>query len=106
MNSHRLETFRGGWFVGAFQPRLIASDHIEVAVKRYAAGDAEGRHVHRIATELTLIASGKVRMNGVVWTQGDILEILPGESTDFLALEDTITVVVKTPSAPDDKYPG
>lgn len=105
MNRHRLTDFPGGWFVGRFEPRLLPADDVEVAVKTYPAGAMEGRHVHRVATELTLVASGRVRMNGEEFGPGDIVEILPGESTDFEAMSDTITVVVKSPSVPGDKYP-
>lgn len=104
MKTHRLSEFPGGWFVGSFSPRLLDGRDCEVAVKRYAAGARESRHVHRLATELTLVASGRVRMEGRVFAAGEIVEILPGEPTDFEALEDTITVVVKSPSAPGDKY--
>ncbi|MCK7510365.1 MAG: hypothetical protein MZV70_44160 [Desulfobacterales bacterium] len=37
---------------------------------------------------------------------GDIIVIDPGQSTDFIALENAITVVVKIPGAPNDKYVG
>jgi quercetin dioxygenase-like cupin family protein len=38
------------------------------------------------------------------WGAGDIIVIDPNESTAFEALEDTLTVVVKTPSVAGDKY--
>lgn len=105
MKKHRLDDFPGGWFVGKFEPNLLPGKDVEVSVKNYRAGDREERHLHRLAIELTLIASGRVRMNGSEFASGDIVEIPPGESTDFEALEDTINVVVKSPSAPGDKYP-
>ena len=43
-------------------------------------------------------------MNNVIYNKGSIIEISPGESTNFLALTDTITVVVKLPSVKIDKY--
>jgi hypothetical protein len=36
---------------------------------------------------------------------GTIVHLQPGESTDFEALEATLTVVVKRPSVKGDKYP-
>jgi hypothetical protein len=62
--------------------------------------------VHRIATELTLIASGRVTMNGRTFVAGDIIILEPGEPADFAALEATTTVVVKMPSVSGDKYPA
>lgn len=93
-----------GWFVGDFSPVALRSEACEVAIKRYSAGDHEPAHLHKIATEITAIISGRVQMLGREWGDGDILTIEPGEATDFLALTDVVTVVVKTPSAPDDKF--
>ena len=104
MRVDRLEAMTKGWFVGDFVPAALRSSACEVAIKHYAAGDAEAAHVHRIATEITAIVSGRVRMCGDEWTAGDILTIEPGEATDFLALTDTVTVVVKLPSVPNDKH--
>lgn len=43
-------------------------------------------------------------MNGTEYGEGDIIRIDTGKATDFEALEDTITVVVKRPSVAEDKY--
>ncbi len=94
-----------GWFVGDFTPVALKSEAAEVALKSYAAGAVEGRHLHRIATEITLIVSGQARMNDTLLQAGDIALIEPGEATDFEALTDVTTVVVKTPSVMGDKYP-
>ena len=96
----------GGWFVGSFEPNILHTDDVEVAVKKYKEGDREGRHYHKIATEVTIVLSGRVLMNGESLVEGDIVTIKPLESTDFEALEDSITVVVKHPGAINDKYMG
>jgi len=93
-----------GWFVGNFTPTLYNTDKVEVAVKNYKMDDTEISHYHKIATEITVIISGKVRMNNQELIMGDIIYIEPGEITDFVALEDTITTVVKIPGALNDKY--
>lgn len=95
-----------GWFVGDFSPTVLATQAAEVAVKTYPAGASEERHYHKIAQEITLIQSGRVRMNGQEYGAGDIVLIAPMESTDFVVLEDTVTVVVKVPGAVNDKYLG
>ena len=104
MQVDRLEAMTKGWFVGDFSPTTFRSSACEVAIKHYAAGDSEAEHVHRIATEITAIVSGRAMMCGKEWTAGDILTIDPGDATDFLALTDTVTVVVKLPSVPHDKH--
>jgi quercetin dioxygenase-like cupin family protein len=104
MKIHKLKDMFRGWVVGNFEPSLYKTDDVEVAVKNYKAGDTEEKHYHKIATEITIISDGKVRMNGTIYGSGDIVTIEPGEATDFEALQDTITTVVKIPCVKDDKY--
>lgn len=106
MNTGKLEDMFKGWFVGDFNPSLLRTEACEVAVKTYKAGDAEVLHHHKVATEVTLILSGRVRMCGKEWGEGDIIVLEPGEATDFLAITDAVNVVVKTPGARNDKYLG
>lgn len=104
MKHNKLEDMVKGWFVGGFTPTALDTQACEVAIKRYSKGEAEGSHYHKIATEITVIVEGSVRMCGKEWHSGDIITINPGEKTDFLALTDTLTVVVKHPGALNDKY--
>jgi len=93
-----------GWFVGNFKPSALITQEVEVAVKKYKGGEYEPAHHHKIATEITVIVDGEVRMNGVTYYSGDIILIEPNQATDFLAITDVITTVVKFPGAKDDKY--
>lgn len=104
MKLHKLKDMFKGWLVGNFEPSLYKTDDVEVAVKNYKAGEMDERHYHKIATEITIISDGKVRMNGTIYVSGDIITIEPGEATDFEALEDTTTTVIKIPCVKDDKY--
>ena len=106
MKISKLSKMKKGWFVGDFDPTLIQTQVAEVAVKHYKKGDSEECHYHKIATEITVIISGKVRMNGVEYHPGDIITINPNESTDFEALEDAVNTVVKIPGIKNDKYLG
>jgi len=101
---HRLEEFTKGWFVGNFSPTLIPSDDVEVAVKLYKAGDHDARHHHKVGTEVTVVVSGRVKMSGEEFGAGTVIRIPPGQSTDFTALTDATTVVVKMPCVSGDKY--
>ncbi|OQS38691.1 hypothetical protein [Chromobacterium haemolyticum] len=103
---HDLKKFIKGWFIGPFLPTLDPNTVFECAVKKYDAGDYEAKHYHRVATEYTVIATGRVRMNGVEYGPDSIVEIRPGMATDFEALTDVITFVVKTPAVIGDKYLG
>jgi quercetin dioxygenase-like cupin family protein len=102
----KLEDMVKGWFVGNFEPTLINTNDVEVSVKEYKKGDYEEKHYHKIATEITVIVSGRVKMNGIEYSKGDIIVIEPNEATDFEALEDTVNTVVKYPGAINDKYLG
>ena len=104
MKVDSLDNMFKGWVVGNFEPTLFSTNDVEVAVKKYSSGDYEPMHYHKIATEITIIAQGKVLMNGSEYNSGDIITIKPGESTDFKVLEDTITTVVKLPCVKNDKY--
>jgi mannose-6-phosphate isomerase-like protein (cupin superfamily) len=106
MRTARLQDMTKGWFVGDFSPTLHPTREVEVAVKHYRAGDAEGAHLHKIAREFTVIVSGTVRLNGRDFGAGDIIVIEPGEAAEFLAVTDAVTTVVKIPGAPNDKYPA
>jgi quercetin dioxygenase-like cupin family protein len=43
-------------------------------------------------------------MNGREFAAGEIVLLEPGEAASFEALEDSVTVVVKSPSVPGDKF--
>lgn len=104
MKTYNLSMMKNGWFVGSFSPNALCTNECEVAVKKYLKGDKEKKHFHKVATEVTLILEGEVKMFDKLWSSGDILTIAPGEATDFEAMTDSITVVIKTPSLIDDKY--
>lgn len=106
MQSDRLDDMIRGWFVGNFSPVVARSENCEVAIQRYKAGDKEPLHHHKVATEITVVLSGRAVMFGRTWEDGDIITIEPGEATAFEALTDVTTVVVKLPSVVGDKYLG
>ena len=104
MIQNNLKDMVRGWFVGDFAPSCYVTQDVEVAIKHYTKGEYEEAHYHKIATEITVIVSGSVKMNDITYNENEIITISPGESTDFCALEDTVTVVVKLPGATNDKY--
>ena len=104
MKTAKLADMAKGWFVGNFEPTLYKTNDVEVAVKSYSAGAYENRHYHKIATEITVVTKGVIRMNDIEYTEGDIIIMEPGEATDFYAVTDAENVVVKLPGANNDKY--
>jgi len=106
VKQHCLADMFRGWFVGNFSPTVLKTGACEVACKRYRAGEREDCHYHKLATEVTLVVEGRIAMNGIQWSAGDIVVVEPNETVEFEALEDAVTVVVKVPGASNDKYAG
>jgi hypothetical protein len=106
MKCYKLDDMTKGWFVGNFLPTVVSTNNVEVAVKKYNAGDHEEKHYHKIATEITVITDGEAQMNGTIYRSGDIIVIEPFTATDFKAITDVTTTVVKIPGASNDKYMG
>jgi anti-sigma factor ChrR (cupin superfamily) len=104
MTKHSLENFFKGWIIGNFEPTLHHTEDFEVGIKYYTAGEQEPKHFHVQAVEYTVIVYGKVKMNGVEYLKGDIIQIDKNEATNFEVIEDTATVVIKMPSAKNDKF--
>jgi len=104
MKVYKLSQMFKGWFIGNFEPTLFKTNEVEVGVKIYKAGEYEPEHFHKVAIEFTVIISGSVEMNGQIYQEGDILKVDPFDSTDFRAITDTQTVVVKIPGVNNDKY--
>jgi anti-sigma factor ChrR (cupin superfamily) len=104
MKIAKLENMVKGWFIGNFEPSLLKTNDVEVAVKEYRTGDYDARHYHKAATEWTVVVKGRLKMNGIEYDAGDIIVIEPMESTDAEILEDAVLCVVKIPGANNDKY--
>lgn len=104
MKSFSLKDMKRGWFVGNFSPAAFKTDLCEAAVKSFKAGDKEDAHFHKIATEITVIISGEVKMFDRLWHPGDIVVVEPTDITSFEAKTDALLAVVKLPGILNDKY--
>ena len=104
MEIYQLKNMFKGWFIGNFSPTVLNTEAFEIAVKEYKAGDYEAAHYHQLAVEYTVILRGEAEMFQQRFSDGDIICVQPNETTDFRAITDVITVVVKTPSVNNDKY--
>jgi hypothetical protein len=98
-----LTEFENGWIIGNFFPSILRNENFEIAIKRYNLGDTEVRHYQRIATEVTFVVSGKIRMNDQIVVENQIIELQSLEEYDFEALEKSVVVCIKYPSIPKDK---
>jgi hypothetical protein len=103
MKRYSLENMKLGWFIGNFNPSLLKTESVEVGIKRFVKGQKELTHYQTVATEWTCVIQGRIRIGVNIFDMNEIAEIPPLERADFEALEDSILVVVKSPSMPNDK---
>lgn len=104
MQIEKLNSMVRGWVVGNFEPAVLKTEDFEFAVQHFKAGTHAPWHYHKLATEITVIITGKAQMNGKELSEGDIIVLQSGEGADFKAITDVITAVIKTPGALNDKY--
>lgn len=104
MKKYKLDSFTRGWIVGDFEPSIIQTKGFEFMVRNYKKGEKEEKHFHKIADEITVIVTGKFRMNENILEAGDIIYLSPGDVSDFECLEDGSTSVIKNISVIGDKY--
>lgn len=93
-----------GWFIGAFEKAVWKTDLFEVAHGFNTAGEVSPNHIHKVATEINLITSGCVDVNGELFRAGEGFIMEPGDPCKCTYIEDTHTLVVKVPSVLGDKY--
>lgn len=94
---------KGGWFVGNFAPTAHAAS-FEVCYKQHKKGEKWDTHYHKEATEINLLISGKMTINGLIIEPGQIFVIKPYYVSSPIFLEDCTLVIVKTVSNINDKY--
>jgi len=93
-----------GWFVGQFDKAVFNTDLFEAGLQTFEKGFYSPKHTHKIATEINLVISGKVRYGNQLLSAGDGIIYYPGDVCECYYLEDTVTMVIKTPGALNDKY--
>ena len=100
----RIEDFKGGWFIGNFEPSLLKTNQFECSVKFHPAGEVWGKHFHKEAKEYNFVFEGVVEINGVNYVRGDIFVIHPGFIVDPKFKEDCTIMCVKVHCVIGYKY--
>ena len=103
MDKFSLQNFKGGWVIGNFSPSIFQHTYFEAGIKYFSQGDKEPSHAQKLATEVTIIHEGCVRIGDVILNSGEILVIYPGEFADFEAIAAGSLTCIKFPSIPSDK---
>jgi quercetin dioxygenase-like cupin family protein len=104
MKVYRMETMKGGWFVGNFEPSAHKTDDFEVSVKLHPKGEKWDTHYHKVAKEINAIVSGEMTLQNTHLVAGDIFVLEPGEIADPVFHADCTIVCIKTPCVKNDKY--
>ena len=104
MQKHRIEDFKGGWFIGDFTPSCYTSKDFEVCYKKHVKGEDWPTHYHKKSTEINILIRGKMQIQDQTLVEGDVFIFQPYEIADPVFLEDCEVLIVKTPSVPGDKY--
>ena len=103
MERSHLSQFKNGWFIGDFSPTLTRTNQFEACVKNFSQGEVELAHFQKIATEITVVLTGSVRMGEHTLEEDDNLIVFKNEICDFEALTDCKVLGIKFPSLPNDK---
>ena len=97
------ERYKGGWFVGDFEPSIWRTSAYEVGYKHHVAGEAWPTHYHEHMDELTFLLEGTMHIQGQTLTGPTIFELVRGEVADPVFVTDCKVFVIKAPSVPGDK---
>ena len=103
MKVSRIEDTEKGWFIGNFPKTAFKSKDFEVSWRIHPAGESWDLHYQENATEINLLISGEMVLNGVRLSSGDVFILDPYEITDVKFIKECSVVCVKTPSIPYDK---
>lgn len=104
MKTHNINDMVKGWFVGDFEPSVLKTNNFEVGHHKHKKGEPTQNHYHKQSTEINVIISGKMMVNGKELSKGDIFTFEPYEVAEAEFLEDTELIVVRNASVTDDKF--
>lgn len=103
MKIDRIENYTRGWFIGNFENTVFKTDACEVSYKKHFAGEFWDLHYQEQITEINLLISGEMMMQGIKLVSGDIFILYPYEIADPIFLTDCEVICVKVPGITNDK---
>ena len=104
MRLSKKNEFKGGWFVGDFDPSIFKNPFFELAHHKHAKGCETFPHYHAVTHELNYIVRGELKVSGKLLSQGDMWIYEPNEVSEVEFLADSELIIVRWPSIPSDKY--
>lgn len=104
MKITKFDEYKGGWFIGDFEPAAFQTKDFEVCFKHHTKGEKWDNHYHKQGTEINYLVKGKMMIQNIVLNEGDVFILHPYEVADPEFLEDCTVLIVKTPSVKGDKF--
>lgn len=104
MEVRKLKDYKGGWFMGDFNPSVWKGWYFEVAVLHHKKNEVWPKHYHKIADEYNVLLDGHMTICGQEIFKDDIFILKAGEVADPVFHEDCRVLCIKIPSDPKDKY--
>lgn len=95
--------FKGGWFIGDFEPSIWRATGFEIGYKHHIAGEAWPAHYHEHMDEVTFLLEGTMQICNQTITGPIIFLIGRNEIADPEFITDCKVFIIKTPSVPGDK---
>lgn len=99
-----VDGFKGGWFIGDFEPAALRTKDFEVSYKEHHAGEYWAPHYHLLGDEINYLISGTMEINGQRLEAPVVFIIRRKEISRPTFITDVKLIVVKVPSVPGDKY--
>jgi hypothetical protein len=98
------DQFRGGWYIGNFEPSVYKTSAAEVSYKTHYKDEYWAKHYHLASDEINYLLEGEMLINGQKLSAPCIFIIYRGEVSDPKFLTDVKIIVVKIPGVLNDKY--
>jgi hypothetical protein len=98
-----ISEYHRGWFIGDFEPSLERLKTFEACYTSHKRDETSDPHYHTSSTEINLVISGKLLVNGKLLEEGGIFIYDKNEVSDVQFVEDTKLLIIRIPSAPNDK---
>lgn len=95
-----------GWFVGNFEPTLVSTNKIEFGFKNIPKNTKPDHHYHKFKTEYTILIEGLILCESInkIIKPITCIKLLPHEKNDQYFLEDSLIMIINTPSVKNDKH--
>jgi hypothetical protein len=104
MKIEKFDKFKGGWYVGNFEPSAFKTEDFEVCYKIHKMGEKWDKHYHKVSTEINFLIDGEMIIQDKKIVSGDVFTIYPYEIADPEFITDCKLIIIKTPSNINDKF--